>query len=127
MFNRSEILRSAWAAYRLARPAFFAAGDTAEKRMFLGHLFAKMLRRAWDEAKKAAKSVVDTASAFVATQRRAQVAAVAAMAPAARSARIASIRDELTVLDYAPWGVRTGQRRHDLGAELALLNSAQQA
>ena len=124
MFDRSEILLKAWAFYRTARPAFFAMGDTADKRMFLGHLFAKMLTRAWAEAKAAARTLADTATAFLAAERRARVAAAAAMDPMARSARIVAIRSELQVLDYAPLGVRTGQRRHDLGAELALLNSA---
>ncbi len=123
MFNRSEILRKAWAAYRLARPGYCAAGDVGSKRVFLRDLFAKMLRRAWDDAKKAARTLHDTAAAFVAAQHRALVAAAAAMDPMARSARIVAIRSELQVLDYAPWGVRTGQRRADLGAELSLLNS----
>lgn len=124
MFNRSEILLKAWASYRLARPAFFAKGDTADKRMFLGHLFAKMLVRAWDEAKKAARAVVDTAAAFVAAERRANATRIASMDPMARSARIVAIREEMLVLDVAPWGVRTGDRRAALGAELELLNSA---
>lgn len=124
MFNRSEIMVKAWSFYRLARPAFFAKGDTADKRMFLGHLFAKMLRRAWEEAKKAARSFNDTAAAFIAAERRANVARIAAMDPMTRSARIVAIRAELQVLDYAPWGVRTGDRRASLGAELELLNSA---
>ena len=124
MFNRSEILLKAWSYYRTARPAFFAKGDTAAKRMFLGHLFAKMLRRSWEEAKKAARILVDTAAAFIKAQRRGQAVTAAAMDPMARSARIVEIRSELQVLDYAPWGVRTGQRRHDLGAELSLLQTA---
>lgn len=124
MFNRSEILHKAWAYYRTARPAFFAKGDTGTKRMFLRFLFAKMLRRSWDEAKKAATSLASTATAFVEAQRRVQIATVAAMDPMVRSARIVAIRSELQVLDYAPFGVRTGQRRHNLGAELSLLATA---
>jgi hypothetical protein len=124
MFNRSVILLKAWAYYRTARPAFFAKGDTGGKRMFLGHLFAKMLRRSWDEAKKAARSLAATDAAFVEAQRRVQIATVAALDPMVRSARIVEIRSELQVLDYAPLGVRTSQRRHDLGAELSMLQSA---
>jgi hypothetical protein len=123
MFNRSEILCSAWAAYRLARPAFFIPGDTSAKRSFIRSLFGKMLRRAWDDAKRSAKSLPATAAAFVSAQTRVQTARVAAMDPMVRSARISAIRDELTVLDYAPWGVRTGQRRSDLGEELSILQS----
>lgn len=124
MFDRSDILRKAWAAYRLARPAIFAKGDVGSKRVFLRDFFAKMLRRAWDDAKKAARAVIDTASAFVAAERRANAARIAAMDPMARSARVVSIREELQVLDYVPWGVRTGNRRAALGAELELLKSA---
>lgn len=124
MFDRSQILRSAWAAYRVARPAIYAAGDTGTRRVFLRSFFAKMLRRAWDEAKKAARTVNDTSAAFRAAERRVRVAAVAAMDPAIRSARISAIRDELTVLDYAPWGVRTVNRRAALGAELEVLRTA---
>lgn len=40
-----------------------------------------------------------------------------------RSARVSTIRDELTTLDYAPWGVRTSQRRMNLNAELQLLSA----
>ncbi|WP_423066152.1 hypothetical protein [Devosia sp. CN2-171] len=123
MFNRSEILRKAWTFYRTARPAFFAKGDAGTKRMFLRFLFAKMLRRAWEEAKKAATSLAATAAAFVDAQRRVQAAAVAALDPMVRSARIVEIRSELQVLDYAPLGVRTSQRRHNLGAELSLLQT----
>ena len=124
MFNRTEILRSAWSFYRVARLGYCAAGDAGDKRVFLRSLFGKMLHRAWDEAKKAARTFTDTAVAFVAAQRRGQVATVAAMEPMVRSARIVEIRSELQVLDYAPWGVRTGQRRADLGAELSLLQNA---
>ena len=46
------------------------------------------------------------------------------MEPLARSARIASIRHELTLLDYAPWGARTTNLRANLGAELSILQSA---
>jgi hypothetical protein len=98
MFDRSQILRSAWSMYRIARPAFFAAGDTGSKRVFLRTLFAKFLRRAWEEAKKLAKTVV----AFVAAEDRVLTQKIAAMDPMARSARIVAIREELTVLDYAP-------------------------
>ena len=120
MINRSEILRSAWAAYRLARPAICAAGDTAEHRVFLRDFFAKMLRRAWAEAKAEAarRATEQTAQAFVAAQHRVMAEKVAAMSPGQRSVRISQLRDELTVLDYAPLGVRTANRRRDLTAQL---------
>lgn len=123
MFNRSEILRKAWAYYRTARVGYYAKGDETGKRMFLHFLFAKTLRRAWDEAKRAAKSVADTSAAFLAAQARVQTAAIAAMDPMVRSARIVAIREELTILDYTPLGVRTSHRRHDLSAELRILES----
>lgn len=121
MQNRSEILHQAWAYYRTARLGHYAKGDETGKRMFLRFLFAKTLRRAWDEAKRAAKSVADTAADFLAAQARVQAAAVAAMDPMVLSARIVAIRDELTNLDYAPLGIRTSHRRHELGAELRIL------
>jgi hypothetical protein len=129
MFNRSEILRSAWAAYRLARPAMFAAGDETGKRAFLRPFFAKMLRRAWEDAKADARNANAREAARVAEQLRARIRAsqadlAARMDPMARSARIVEIRGELRVLDYAPWGVRTAQRRADLGIELQLLEAA---
>lgn len=129
MFNRSEILRSAWAFYRIARLGYCAAGDVADKRMFLRSLFAKMLRRAWDEAKADARNANAREADRVAEQLRARIRAsqadlAARMDPMARSARIVEIRGELQVLDYAPWGVRTSQRRADLGIELQLLETA---
>lgn len=124
MFDRSEILHNAWAHYRTARVGYFAKGDETGRRMFLSFLFAKMLRRAWDEAKKAASSLSRTAAAFVAAERRANVARIAAMDPMVRSARLVAIRQKLQELDYAPLGVRTVQRRHDLSAELSLLRFA---
>ena len=46
------------------------------------------------------------------------------MAPEVRAARITSVRGDLGLLDYAPWGVRTSLRRADLSAELSLLETA---
>lgn len=128
MFNRSEILRKAWASYRLARPTIFAAGDVGSKRVFLRAFFAKMLRRAWEDAKTETRSANAREAARLAAELRTKIEAskrdlAAHMDPQVRSARIASIRDELQVLDFAPWGVRTGNRRAALGAELELLNS----
>lgn len=129
MFNRCEILRSAWAAYRLARPAVFATGDETGKRAFLRPFFAKMLRRAWEDAKAEARNANAREATRIVEQLQASIRAsqadlAARMDPMARSARIVAIRDELRVLDYAPWGVRTGQRRSDLGIELQLLETA---
>lgn len=116
-FDRAQIMRSAWEAYRLARPAICAAGDTAEHRVFLPDFFAKMLRKAWADAKK----VATTAQAFIAAQARVTASKLAALSPGERSVRISQIRDELTTLDYAPFGVRTANRRRDLAAELSAL------
>ena len=120
MFNRSSILTAAWKAYRLARPAFFAAGDTATHRKFLRSLFGKMLRQAWADAKKAA---TNTASAFVVAQQRVMTDKAAAMPAGERSVRIVEVRQELALLDYAPWGVRTSHRRADLSAQLTALTA----
>lgn len=129
MFNRSEILRKAWASYRIARLGRFASGDETGKRRFLRPLFARCLSTAWANAKAAARSANSREAARIAEQLQASIRAsqadlAARMDPMARSARIASLRDELTLLDYAPWGVRTSDRRSNLSAELRLLESA---
>jgi hypothetical protein len=121
VLDRKKILTTAWANYRLARPAFFAAGDAGTHRKFLRSLFGKMLRLAWADAKKAA--VTDTASAFVAAQSRVMAQKAAAMPAVERSARIVELRAELQVLDYAPWGVRTSDRRADLYAQFNALTA----
>jgi hypothetical protein len=120
MVNRSEVVKAAWAAYHLVRPAVYAAGDTATERVFLPKLFSRLLRSAWDDAR-----MVDlTAVQFVAAQSRVMADKAAAMSPAERSARISTIRDEIAVLDYAPLGVRHGHRRADLTAQLDALTAA---
>ena len=126
MVNRSEVFTAAWSAYHLARPATWAAGDETGHRRFLRDLFARLLRTAWANAKKEAahRARVETALSFVAAQRRAAVAKAAAMEPGERSARIASIRDEIELLQYAPLGVRVAQKRAALTGELAVLTAA---
>lgn len=125
MLNRSEILHSAWAAYRIARPAIFAAGDNSTKRVFLRSFFAKMLTRAWAEAKRAEanRSANTIAAELVARIEAKRTAAVAAMAHADRSARLSHIVDEIRLLDYAPLGVRLAGRRAELFAEIAALEA----
>jgi len=125
-FDRAEIFRSAWAAYRRARPTIFAAGDETGARRFLPSLFAKMLRSAWTDAKAAARHAVHlaTAATFVEAQRRSRVAVAQAMTPGERSAAITRACDDLTLLDYAPLGVRASERRAHLKAELAALSAA---
>ena len=90
MLNRSAIFAFAWASYRLARPAIFAAGDDTGKRCFVRSLFARMLTQAWAEAK---------------------------------AARAQALREELALVDYAPLGVRTSERRRDLSAQLDALSA----
>lgn len=129
MFNRQNILNKAWAAYRVARVGVFAAGDVDGKRVFVRSLFARCLRRAWDDAKADARSANSREAARIAAQLQASIRAsqadlAARMSPQARSARIAALRDELTLLDYAPWGVRTADRRSNLTIELQLLETA---
>lgn len=123
MMNRSEILTKAWADYR--RDQRMGLGVRRDGPFCRKH-FAYCLRMAWavlkERAAKAA-AVTETAAAFVKAEARVLSAAAAAMDPMVRSARVSTIRDELTVLDYAPWGVRTSQRRMDLNAELNLLTA----
>lgn len=126
MHNRSEIIRTAWASYRLARPAIFAVGDETGQRPFLPQLFAKMLRKAWADAKKASRHQDHqaTVAAFVEAQRRSRIAVAKALTPGERSAAIGRARDDLTLLDYAPLGVRTSERRANIKAELDALTAA---
>lgn len=129
MFNRQNILSKAWAAYRVARLGRFCAGDETGKRCFLRPLFARCLTAAWADAKADARSANAREAARIAAQLQASIRAsqadlAARMDPMARAARIASLRDELTLLDYAPWGVRTTDRRSNLTIELQLLETA---
>lgn len=120
LVDKSQLLSAAWKSYRLARPCFNAAGDVGTKFTFLRDLFAKMLSKAWADAKK----VAATAQALVAAQARITADKVAALPAGERSVRISKIRDELVTLDYAPLGVRTAYRRRDLTAELYALAQA---
>lgn len=121
MINRATLFKAGWNAYSLARQCVFASGDETGKRRFLPDLFAKMLRRAWAEAKTTAARAIETATAraFIAAQSRAMADKAAALSPGERSLRISQLRDELTLLDYAPLGVRTASRRRELAAELS--------
>ncbi|MEO6013512.1 MAG: hypothetical protein ABIQ30_08020, partial [Devosia sp.] len=104
----------------------FAKGDGTGQRRFLPDLFAKMLRRGWVEAKKAA-SIADhaaTVADFVAAQRRSRIAVANALTPGQRSAAITRARDDLALLDYAPLGVRVSERRANITAELDALSAA---
>ena len=133
MFNRSEIFRSAWAAYRRARPAFCAAGDTADHRAFVPSLFGRLLRQSWADARKAsvaaaAKRAADAeqalARSIVTRLQQDRIAVLAALSAADRSARLSGVADELRMLDYAPWSVNAAQRRAQLNAEVELLEAA---
>ena len=79
-----------------------------------------MLTRAWADAKRveANKTADAIAAELVAALQRKHAAIIAALPAAERSARLTHIADELTILDYAPLGVRTGNRRAALRAEL---------
>ena len=120
MLDRSSVFAAAWKAYRIARPAFWAAGDETGKRRYLPALFARLLRTAWAHARKADA----TARRFMELQQRGQVAIARQMEPGERSARISAIRDRLEVLDYAPFGVRAVEKRAALKGELAALTAA---
>jgi hypothetical protein len=118
--NRSAVFAAAWKSYRVARPALWATGDDTGERRFLPELFARVLRTAWADARKADA----TARRFLELQHQGRVAVAAAMEPVERSAAISRAREELTTLDYAPLGVRTSQRRADLRATLSALTAA---
>ena len=124
MLNRSQILLAAWAAYRLARLGVFAAGDETGNRHFIRTIFARQLRNAWADAKKAdqqaraTREADEAAHRFLDAQRNARIALAASWSSEQRSVRASSLRDEITLLEYAPWGVRVSERRAALTAEL---------
>ena len=124
MLNRSQILLAAWAAYRIARLGVFAAGDETGNRRFIRTIFARQLRNAWADAKtadqraRASREADEAARRFLDAQRNARIALAASWSPEQRSVRASSLRDEITLLDYAPWGVRAAERRAALTAEL---------
>jgi hypothetical protein len=129
MLNRANIMRSAWSAYRMARLCTFLPNDSSEHRAFYRPLFAKMLTKAWADAKRAAADAARaaeteaTARRFIEAQRNARIALAARMTSDQRSARISAVRDEIALLAYAPWGVRVADRRADLTAELDVLSA----
>lgn len=129
-FDLSAIFGATWTAYRLARPAVFAAGDETGKRSFVRPLFVRLLRTAWAEAKKTEARVRATreteaiALLFIDAQRKVRFAIAASLSPEARSVRLSAVRDEITLVDYAPWGVRANERRAELRAELDALEEA---
>lgn len=125
----SAILRDAWRRYRLARPAFNAAGDVGSKRVFLRTLFAKMLRMSWADALAALRSASARAAREVAAQlqakiREGQIDLARRMSSEQRSARIVAIRGDIAALDYAPLGMHIRLKREALSDELAILNAA---
>lgn len=99
-FNRSQIMRNAWAIYRnmtrTARP-----NAAAVRRKW----FANALRGAWESAKQAAAEALKTAS-----QRAAD--------------RIAALKAEIFALDCKPFGIRIGSERAALSVELSKLEAA---
>lgn len=102
MFNRSEILRAAWAEYR-------ATSELVGRTVFKRSAFARALRSAWKSAQIAAYA------------RREYVAALAEVEAAKSNpalARTSEIQNELRVMEYSD--ARTDWTRHaDLRAELA--------
>lgn len=98
-FNRSQIMRDAWAIYRnmtrTARP-----NTVAGRRKW----FANALRGAWEAVKQAAAEALKNAS-----QRAAD--------------RLAALRTEILVLDCKPFGIRIGAERAALSVKLANLEA----
>ncbi|WP_041594777.1 flagellar biosynthesis anti-sigma factor FlgM [Brucella microti] len=92
MFNRSEIMKAAWAKYR----AYYAG-----LRQFFADGFRSVLRMAWSEAKGRTRA--------------------AAMPAQVREERIAELRQEIEWLSYKPWSVDITERRRRLNDEIGLL------
>jgi hypothetical protein len=117
MLNRSEIFRSAWAGYRLARPAIFDKGDETGVRRFLPDLFARQLRAAWERAKKSARRTEGLTAPVVASAVNLLVAVKD------RQARITEIDGELRTMDYSDTPTNW-DRRLSLRAERSALVAA---
>lgn len=98
-FNRSQIMRDAWAIYR--RMTRTACPSTAAGRR---KWFANALRGAWEAAKQTAAEAIKT--------------------PAERVAeRVEALKAAILTLDCKPFGVRIGVERRALVAELATLEA----
>lgn len=98
-FNRSQIMRDAWAHYRRAQ-AYVASNPYLRGTIVR---FGDCLKAEWKHAKaEAAKAKLD----------------------AAVIARIDALKAEILTLDCKPFGVRIGAERAALSAELATLEVA---
>lgn len=98
-FNRSEIMKAAWAHYRRAQ-AYVASNPYLRGSVVR---FGDCLKAEWKRAKaQVAKAKLD----------------------AAVVARIDALKAEILVLDCKPFGVRIGAERRALVAELATLEVA---
>lgn len=99
MFNRSQIMKAAWAQYRSAK-AYVASNPYLRGTVVR---FGDCLKHEWKLAKAhAAKAKRD----------------------AAVVARIDALKAEILVLDCKPFGMRIGADRAALSAELATLEAA---
>lgn len=99
MFNRSQIMKAAWAQYRSAK-AYVASNPYLRGTVVR---FGDCLKHEWKLAKaQAAKAKRD----------------------AVVVARIDALKAELLVLDCKPFGMRIGAERAALSAELATLEAA---
>lgn len=98
-FNRSEIMKAAWAHYR--RAVAYVASNPYLRGTIVR--FGDCLKAEWKHAKaEAAKAKLD----------------------AAVIARIDALKAEILTLDCKPFGVRIGAERAALSAELATLEVA---
>jgi len=99
MFNRSQIMKAAWAHYRSAK-AYVASNPYLRGTVVR---FGDCLREEW---------------------RRAKAEAAKAKRDAAAVARIEAIKAEILALDCKPFGIRIGAERAVLSTELAKLEAA---
>lgn len=97
MFNRSQIMKAAWAQHRSAK-AYVASNPYLRGTVVR---FGDCLKAEWKQA-KAAKVKRDTAVA----------------------ARIDALKAEILVLDCKPFGMRIGAERAALSTELVKLEAA---
>jgi hypothetical protein len=99
MFNRSKIMKAAWAMFRQDRAYYVRNGYC------LKILFRDCLTMAWGSAKR---------EVFRHQQEAADMARK-------QGARIAALREAIQDLDYKPFGMRITAERRKLAGELVTL------
>lgn len=109
MFNRSAIMKAAWARFRNIRENY-AAWQIA-KGLIFGATFAECLATEWRQAKKKLAEAAKEAKLALAME-------------GTNGRRVVSILDQLDCLRFKSFHVNIDRQRADLEGELAVLIAA---